>query len=127
MKKLVLLLSLSLLASCHKSPSLQGTWAVDLVATTEMAKASGLPDSIAGEIREVYDGGLLEITSDKLVMRIDGMPGEMARNYKVVSESGSCYTLEISGESGRHDYCLESDSLVVRDPNAKISVVYSGR
>lgn len=127
MKKFVLLLSLSLLASCHKSPSLQGNWAVDLVATTDRAKASGLPDSVAGQIRETYDGGLLQITSDTLVLRLDGIPDAMTMNYKVVNESDGCYTLEISGVPGRHSYCLEGESLVVRDPNAQIAVVYSGR
>lgn len=127
MRKLVLLLSLALLAACHKSPTLQGSWVVDLVATTEKAKAAGLPDSVTGEIREIYDGGLLEITPDTLAIRIEGIPEAITRNYKVVGESDGCYTLEISGDPGRHAYCIEGESLVVRDPSAKIALVYSAR
>lgn len=127
MKKLVLLFSLALLTSCHPSPSLQGTWAVDLAATIDRAKASGLPDSVAGPIRELYDGGMLEITSDKLLLYVDGFDGTTEKSYEVVSESDGCYTLEISDESATHEYCIEGESLVVHDPSAKIALVFSER
>lgn len=127
MKKLFLLLACALLASCHKSPPLQGNWSVDIAATVDRARAAGLPDAAAGQIREIYEGGLLEITSSTLTMRIAGIPDAMSRNYKVTEKSGGCYSLEISGTSDTHSYCLEGQSLVVRDPSAKIAIVYSGR
>jgi len=127
MKKLFLLFAFSLLASCNKSPSLQGNWSVDVAATVDRARTAGLPDSTAGQIREIYEGGLLEITSDTLTMRISGIPDAISHNYKVTDKSGGCYSLEISGTQGTHSYCLEDQSLVVRDPSAKIAIVYSGR
>jgi hypothetical protein len=87
-----LLLALTIaIAACERTPSLQGKWAVDVEATIGKAKAIGLPDSASAQIREIYDGGQLEITGDTLVMRVAGFPDAIARNYKVVGEAGHCY------------------------------------
>jgi hypothetical protein len=60
-------------------------------------------------------------------MRIDGIPDAISRNYEVADGVGDCYNLKITNTSGIHNYCLEGGALVVRDPSAKIAVVYSGR
>ena len=100
---------------------------MDVDATINRAKVSGLSNSAASGIQEIYGGGLLEITSDTLIMRIDGIPDAIARNYEVVDRVGDCYNLKIADTSGTHNYCLEGGALVVRDPRANIAVVYRGQ
>lgn len=104
---------------------MHGKWSVDIDATIEKAKTTGLPDSAAPRTREIYDGGQLEITSDTLVMRVAGIPDAIARNYKVVGEADNCCKLKISGAPGVHTYCIENDHLVVQDPTANLLIVYS--
>jgi hypothetical protein len=124
MTKSLLFLSLFALASCQSPPSLQGNWSIDVDAMIERAKASGIPDSAAPRIREIYEDGLLEITPDTLVIRVSGVSDAIARNYKIVSKTEDCYNLEIAGSSATHSYCLEGENLVVLDSSARIAIVY---
>ena len=123
---LLFVVSTLVLSACGRTPSLQGKWAVDLEATVARAKDAGIPESQSPRIREIYDGGQLEITRDMLVMRVAGFPEAVARNYKVVGEAGNCFKLEIKDAPGVHDYCIDNGRLVVRDPSAKLAIVYKG-
>ncbi|MBF6023429.1 hypothetical protein [Lysobacter niastensis] len=123
---LLLVVSALAIAACGRTPSLQGKWAVDVEATIGKAKEAGIPDSESPQIREIYDGGQLEITGDTLIIRIAGFPEAIARNYKVVGEADNCYKLEINGAPGAHNYCIEGGNLIVQDPSAKLAIVYKG-
>lgn len=113
------------LSACDSAAPLQGNWSVDIDATIDRAEAAGIPRSAAPRIREVYDGGLLEITNDVLIMRVAGFPDATARNYKLVGVSGDCYRLEITSTPEPHTYCLVNGKLIAQDPGAKIAVVFS--
>ncbi|WP_342316162.1 hypothetical protein [Lysobacter sp. FW306-1B-D06B] len=121
---LVLVVSMLATAACGRASSLHGQWAVDVEATIEKAKDAGIPASQSPRIREIYDGGQLEITRETLVMRVAGYPEAVARNYKVFAEAGPCYMLEIDGAPGVHNYCVENGRLIVNDPGAKMAIVF---
>ena len=112
------------MAACSRPPPLGGRWIVDIGVTIVAAEEAGIPDELAPRIRDIYDGGQLEITRDTLVMRVAGYPEAISRNYKVVSTTGHCHGLEINGAPGVHEYCIENGRLTVEDPSARFAVVY---
>ena len=116
-----------LLAGCpwqSGEPRLTGNWVVDIDRTISQAKQAGMPAAAEPRIREVFTGGLLEVTRDKLVMRVEGYDGVKSASYKVVQSSGGCDDLVLNGSPQKHSYCVSDDELVVRDPSTKIAVVY---
>ncbi len=76
------------------------------------------------QIRAVYGGGRIEITGQALVMRIDGMPEAISRNYRILDQQGDCYRMEINGAPGTHRYCLRGARLLVHDPSTPLTVVF---
>lgn len=123
-KYLLLVIALALNA-CTSSPSLQGDWSVDVDATVNRANAAGVPESEAPHIQKIYAGGVLEITSNTLIIRIAGFSDVVTRRYRLVGKEGNCSRLVISGAPGIHNYCLERGKLVIQDPSAKIALIYS--
>lgn len=117
--------TLMAVAACTARDPLQGQWAVDTEATVKRAVADGIPQAMAPKIREVYDGGRLAIGKDVLTLRIAGFGEAEARNYEVVGNSKGCYQLQIARSQGVHAYCIEGEQLVVKDPSAKLAVVFS--
>jgi hypothetical protein len=115
------------LSACDSAPPFQGNWSVDIDATIDRAEAAGIPHSAAPRIREIYDGGLLEITKDVLIMRVAGFPDATARNYNLIDVNGDCYRLEITSTPEPHTYCLVKGKLIAQDPSSKIAVVFSRR
>jgi len=116
-----------LLAGCpwkSVEPHLKGHWVVDIDRTISQAKQDGMPAAAEPRIREMFTDGLLEITSDQLVMRVAGYDGVESAGYRVARSSGGCDDLVVDGSPRKHSYCVSGDELVVRDPSTKIAVVY---
>ncbi|HEY9252973.1 MAG TPA: hypothetical protein VIP30_00385 [Stenotrophomonas sp.] len=122
--KLAWWLCLPLLAGCVGRSPLHGHWEVDLQATVEQARRDGITAQAVPQIRAVYGGGRMEITGEALVMRVDGMPEAVARNYRVLGEQDGCYQMAINGAPGTHAYCLRGTHLLVHDPATPLTVVF---
>lgn len=119
-----LLLCLPALAGCAGRSPLHGQWVVDLQATVEQARRDGITAQAVPQIRAVYAGGRMEITGKALLMRVDGMPEAVTRNYRVLGEQGGCYRMAINGAPGTHAYCLRGTRLLVHDPATPLTVVF---
>ncbi|HYG05254.1 MAG TPA: hypothetical protein VD865_02455 [Stenotrophomonas sp.] len=122
--RLAWLLCLPALAGCEARQPLHGRWVVDLPATVEQARRDGITAQAVPQIREVYAGGRIEITPDAVVMRVDGLPDAIARNYRVLGEQDGCYRMAISGAPGAHAYCVRGQRLLVHDPSTPLTVVF---
>ena len=124
---LLFMLSVTALSGCPLRSGrgdLLGRWAVDVDATVARARHDGLPATSENEIRQVFSGGLLEITRDRLVMRVAGVEGSESVNYSADAPTNGCYWLTVMKAPQAHSYCVSGDELVVRDPGAGLAIVY---
>lgn len=117
-------LCLPALCGCTARSPLQGQWNVDVQGTVEQARRDGITAQAVPQIRAVYSGGRIEITPEALVMRVDGMPEAISRNYRIVDTQGDCFHMEINGAPGLHRYCLRGERLLVHDPSTPLTVVF---
>jgi len=112
------------LAGCDTRSPLHGHWAVDVQATVEQARRDGIAAQAVPQIRAVYAGGKIEITPQAVVMRVEGLPEAISRNYRVLGEANGCYQMAINGTPGTHAYCLRGSHLLVHDPATPLTVVF---
>jgi len=122
------LVALAALAGCPRAfagQELVGRWMVDIDRTIEQAHKDGFSSAADSQIRETFQGGLLEITQDTLVMRVAGYFGSETATYRDHLAADGCHALEVNGSAPRHSYCVSDGLLIVRDPSAQPAVVYS--
>ena len=117
------------LLACGKSVSsgLGGKWRVDLPSTIEQARAIGASASDLEQVRDMFEGGEMTISSKSIVLSLDGGSVSRTIQYELQSVDGECTTLKTEVGPGSHRYCVSGSQLKVHDPSTPLVVVYARR
>ncbi|XZG69540.1 hypothetical protein ACTSKR_12890 [Chitinibacteraceae bacterium HSL-7] len=111
------LLTLSLLAGCQTSADMEGHWEADAAAMVQRAQAMGASEQELSELGCRYQGAMLEVTADALVLRIRGISDQLTQPYERKDDLDGCAQLEIAlnGQQQRGRFCLVDGTLEVHD------------
>jgi hypothetical protein len=120
-----MLTALALLGACSQPRNeIIGEWIINTPRMREQLRSTGVPSIAVEPAVKVFDGGLLVISGDTIVVRLAGGGGEFSYHYSVDNERDGCTNIKVRELQEVHKYCVVNSELVVHDPKTSINAIY---